>query len=63
MKNKKVYVWKRGRYLFLATLLGMGSFSSYAKSGTDYNQFNSAGTELKNDVSQQKNKENIRYSC
>nr|WP_244051120.1 hypothetical protein [Parabacteroides goldsteinii] len=46
MKNKKMYVWKRGRYLFLATLLGAGSFSSYAKSGTDYNQFNSADTEL-----------------
>ena len=46
MGNKKKCVWKRGRYLFVATLLGAGSFSSYVKAGTDYNQFNSVTTEL-----------------
>ena len=56
MGNKKKCVWKRRGYLFVATLLGASSFSSYAKAGTDYNQFNSVTTELSNDGSQQQTK-------
>lgn len=56
MENKKMCVWKRGGYFFIATLLGAGPFSSHVYAGTDHDQFNSVTTELNNDVSQQKSK-------
>ncbi len=39
MENKKMCVWKRGGYFFIATLLGAGPFSGHV-------QFNSVTTEL-----------------
>ena len=46
MENKKMCVWKRGGYFFIATLLGAGPFSSHVYAGTDHDQFNSVVTEL-----------------
>lgn len=40
MGNKK-RMWKRGRYFFLATLLGAAPLSSHVYAGTDHDQFNS----------------------
>lgn len=56
MENKKKFIWKRGGCLFIATLLGANSFSGYAKTETDHDQFNPVITGLNNDVSQQKSK-------
>lgn len=56
MENKKKYVWKRGGYLFIATLLSASPFSSYVYAGTDHGLLNSVVTEFNNDVSQQKTK-------
>ena len=56
MENKKMCVWKRGGYLFIATLLGAGSFSSHVYAGTDHDLLNSVATEFNSDVSQQKSK-------
>ena len=46
MENKKMCVWKRGGYFFIATLLGAGPFSGHVYAGTDHDQFNSVTTEL-----------------
>lgn len=56
MENKKKYVWKRGGYLFIATLLSASPFSSYVYAATDHGLLNSVTTEFNNDVSQQKTK-------
>ena len=53
MENKKMCVWKRGGYFFIATLLGAGPFSSHVYAGTDHDQFNSVTTELKISLSVQ----------
>ncbi|MCL3851997.1 carboxypeptidase-like regulatory domain-containing protein [Parabacteroides sp. GYB001] len=54
MENTKRCVWKRGGYLFIATLLSTGPFSSHVNAGTDHDQFNSATTELNNGLNQKK---------
>ena len=56
MENKKMCVWKRGGYFFIATLLGAGPFSSHVYAGTDHDQFNSVTTELNNGLNQKKGK-------
>ena len=56
MENKKMCVWKRGGYSFIATLLGAGPFSSHVYAGTDHDQFNSVTTELNNGLNQKKGK-------
>ena len=56
MENKKMCVWKRGGYFFIATLLGAGPFSSHVYAGTDHDQFNSVTTELNNGLNQKKSK-------
>ena len=54
MENKKMCVWKRGGYFFIATLLGACPFSSHVYAGTDHDQFNSVVTELKNCLNDKK---------
>lgn len=61
MENKKMYL-ETGGYLFIATLLGTGPFSSYVYGGTDHDQFNSVATELNNGLNQKKKKD-IWYGC
>ena len=56
MENKKMCVWKRGGYFFIATLLGAGPFSSHVYAGTDHDQFNSVTTELNYGLNQKKEK-------
>ena len=56
MENKKMCVWKRGGYFFIATLLGAGPFSSHVYAGTDHDQFNSVVTELNYGLNQKKGK-------
>ena len=56
MENKKMCVWKRGGYFFIATLLGAGPFSSHVYAGTDHDQFNSVVTELNYGLNQKKEK-------
>ena len=56
MENKKMCVWKRGGYFFIATLLGAGPFSSHVYARTDHDQFNSVTTELNYGLNQKKGK-------
>lgn len=53
MENKKEYFLKRGGCLAIATLLIAAPFSSFAKSGTDLDQFNPEVAGLNNGINQQ----------